>query len=384
MLKYIIFFISLFSLSFLTYFPISEYSGAFHIEGMCHYKDNDDEYVRPCEPGYYCLYDYKSDHEIGKCQKYSSIVGMIGDSCTSKFECDDKLECDDKSNQCTIKNNGDAYFKIDKVSYDILYYCPKGFFAVENNNNKVICTDNKMYEKKCRITDNSNTIKVYPGYFQVCGEITIKNNDETEIATTSIGTVEDGKYVKDERACTSGFALYFYEENQLDNGNDSSKKMFKRCVSVTEVQKEDNNCIIKYNAPEGEKVYNLGQLDQNSYNVINIIDNCAMLLTKIKLFKEYIGNLSSIKSQCEDAEDKDKYYNESFTCGNDTLRRLWYSYNNPDNYLLYENEPDVLTYLIKEVYPSYNETKIIIPKINNSSAHLVIKYFIMLLLFLIF
>ena len=377
MLKYIIFFISLFSLSFLRYFPISEYSGAFNIEGMCHFIDNDGEYVRPCEPGYYCLYEPTSNHEIGKCQKYSPIVGMIGRSCSSKFECDKNLVC---NKECTVNNNQNAYKVYDKASNNDLYYCPQGFFALNNKT----CSNNNKLEKKCLIIDNSNTIEAYPGYFQVCGKIKIKNNDETEIGTNPIGSIPDGEYVKDERACTSGFALYFYEENKLDIGNNSTKKMFKRCVSVIEVQKEDSNCIIKYNASEGEGVYNLVQLDQNSYDVSNAIANCEILLTKIELFKEYIGNLSSIRSQCEGAEDKDKYYNESFTCGNDTLRRLWYSYNNPDNYLLYENEPDVLTYLIKEVYPSYNETEIIIPKINNSSAYLVIKYFIMLLLFLIF
>ena len=384
MLKYIIFFISLFSLSFLTYFPISEYSGAFHIEGMCHYSDNGDEYVRPCDPGYYCLYDPNANHQIGKCQKYSSIVGMIGGSCSSNFECDNNLVCYLTNKNCTVNDNEEAYKIYDKASDDKLYYCPKRLFAKKDSNKEAICLKDNTLEKKCLITVNSNKIEAYPGYFQVCGEIKIQSNDVTEIVTTFIGSVNDSEYVEDERACASGFALYFYEGKTLDNGNDPSKKMFKRCVSVIEVQKEDTNCIIKYNTTDGEGIYNLGQLDQNSYNVNNIISNCEILLTKIELFKEYIGNLSSIRSQCEDPEDKDKYYNESFTCGNDTLRRLWYFYNHPDEYLLYEKEPEVLTYLIKNIYPSYNENEIIKQKTNNSSAHLVIKYFIMLLLFLIF
>ena len=48
--------------------------------------------------------------------------------------------------------------------------------------------------------------------------------------------------------------------------------------------------------------------------------------------------MNEIKEEiCENV----RFYDEPFSCGNDTLRKLWYYYNNVDNYLLYKNDEDI-------------------------------------------
>jgi hypothetical protein len=59
-----------------------------------------------------------------------------------------------------------------------------------------------------------------------------------------------------------------------------------------------------------------------------------------------------LKSECENG----KYYEEPYTCWNDELRKLWYYYKKPKDYLLYEDDYQVITYLTESSYPTSNET----------------------------
>ena len=152
MVKYIILFISLFSLSFLEYLPMSNIIDRIHIERICHYKEynynqqnfDDVEYVRPCENGFYCV-EVSSNHEIGICQNYTPSTKYLGEECSSTFECDNNLECD---NQCTVIKDKAAYKIIDKASKKTLYYCPNNTIAINDSiNANYVCKAKNNYNQ---------------------------------------------------------------------------------------------------------------------------------------------------------------------------------------------------------------------------------------------
>ena len=100
-------------------------------------------------------------------------------------------------------------------------------------------------------------------------------------------------------------------------------------------------------------------------------------MTKIELVKDYFIKFDKLKTHCIEG----KFYNEPFTCENDELRKIWYYYNHPEEYLLYKNDEEILEYLINEAYPTpiskvKNETE----KKQNLSRFLNNKYFLFLLL----
>ena len=47
--------------------------------------------------------------------------------------------------------------------------------------------------------------------------MTDKNYKEEKIEESTIGTVPNGEFVYNKLACESGFALYFYENRELDD-----------------------------------------------------------------------------------------------------------------------------------------------------------------------
>ena len=390
MIKNIILFINLFSLVFLDYLPMSNIIDQLHIEKICHYKEYNsiDEYVRPCEEGLYCAEIPNNKHEIHICQNYTSSIKFLGENCSSRFECDNNLECIEK--KCTVKKDSQAYEKNIKVSNEKLYYCPDDFIAVNNGSDFYFCNEkNNSNQNKCYFENNGKPHKAAPGFFQVCGIINKDNNLKiTSIETSDIANQKDGDFVWDEKACQSGYAVYYPLNGNLSETNIDS--MYKRCVTVTGVEKGDNDCIIKYKINEEERIYNVGSIKKlNNTNNISIdgelFEKCEFLMEKLDLFKIYKKRLDYLETKGTDCKNK-KLYNESFTCGDDYLRKLWYSYNNPEFYLLYKDEPEVFDYLIKKAYPSYNKTNIdeTIEQTGSSTAYLDIKYFIAFLLLLIF
>ena len=141
--------------------------------------------------------------------------------------------------------------------------------------------------------------------------------------------------MEDPRACKSGYALNFYgDKNITQPTDDTSGNMFKMCVTVNEVQKDNSNCYIKYSIGEKTNIYNTAKIPDN------IIDTneCEFIMTKIELFKEYTTKMNEIKDTCTTVN----FYDEPFTCGNDELRKLWYFYNHIEMYLLYKNDEDII------------------------------------------
>ena len=391
MVKYIILFIILFSLSFLEYLPMSNIIDRFHIEKICHYEESGTEYVKPCEYGLYCV-EVSSNHKISVCQSYTPFTKFLEDSCSSTFECDINLECD--NNKCTVKENSKAYEKIDEASNTKLFYCPNGMIAANASiaDNDYVCkkktdkNENKCYSKE-------EMLRYTPGFFKVCGKINGDSNNEiNSIDANEIGSQENGVFVWDEKACKSGYAVYYPLNEDLSATKIDS--MYKRCVTVTGVEKGDKDCILKYKIKnETEYMYNVDSVKEycrsNTVEIdYKLFDKCQFLEKKLDLFKVYTKRLEELKTKGVNCADT-KLYNESFTCGDNDLRKLWYSYNNPDLYLLYKDEPEVLNYLIKNAYPSYNEKNLEVDieaknESTGSSTYLDVQYFIALLLLLIF
>ena len=73
--------------------------------------------------------------------------------------------------------------------------------------------------------------------------------------------MNDGEFVYDEKACKSGYALYFYPGSNGGSLDDPSTDStihnirFLKCVSIEGVIEDNRNCIIKY---DGDKIYNTG------------------------------------------------------------------------------------------------------------------------------
>ena len=229
-----------------------------------------------------------------------------------------------------------------------------------------------------------------------------------EIKTAYVGTVNDGDFVFDEKACKSGYALYFYGDGNLNAPYTGSSfyyrnYMYKRCVTLQDIEESSsNNCKIKYSIGESKdiKTYDVNKLnrkmtitneEQNYFfdqignsisNYHDYIDNnneleklCqSNIKTKLEIFKKYIEVFTEdFQSKCTKSERISDSYLE--TCGDNKLRKWSYLYANPSQYKIYYDEDkdedgnEIINFLVQQAYPSYQ-----------SSGFLNIHYFICLLL----
>ncbi len=91
-------------------------------------------------------------------------------------------------------------------------------------------------------------------------------NEAEEIKTAYVGTVNDGDFVFDEKACKSGYALYFYGDGNLNEpytGYNYRNYMYKRCVTLQDIDEYSSNyCKIKYSiGGNGDiKTYDMNKL----------------------------------------------------------------------------------------------------------------------------
>ena len=91
------------------------------------------------------------------------------------------------------------------------------------------------------------------------------------------------------------------------------------------------------------------------------------------MFKNYRDKLNGILTQCKNDYD----YTEPYTCKNDELRKWFYFYNNPDKYMLYKDEKEIIDYLLQQNYRDYYSTGS-----TGSSGFIAFKYFFYLLILL--
>ena len=360
MLKYL--------LLFLIFCPIlSNYQSLNKYYGFDKIKDKKDKicsityasvnYVKPCEEGKYCQDLGGISHCIDI--KKTTSRRTLGQSCSITSECEPGLYCDNTcKNYCTgnlkefINKSGRNDCKNTNIPEGLYYYN-------EFDNN-----DNPKAGSEIR-----NSIDI----FRVGGKIHFHKQQE---ATNSyhyyeekkelayIGTVEDNNFVADPLACSSGYALKFYPDGNLkDPSTFNSNEQYYNCVTVKEVifDKNDNDkCFIKYG--NNDEIYYEPETECHEY-----------LLKQLELFKKYTEVYTVDKQK---ACDKSENYNEPLTCNDDEIRKWYYFYKHPLDYLLYYNEKDdkgndITTYLIQQKYNSYQ-----------SGSILNIKY-IMILLFLL-
>ena len=102
--------------------------------------------------------------------------------------------------------------------------------------------------------------------------------------------------------------------------------------------------IIKYTIDNGDEMYydysklpsNLpSSLDSYRSQIYTIVNDDKFML-KVELFKNYKQKMDDLN--CRETGCKDE----------DEITKLKYFYYNPDKYLLYKDEPQVVEYLIKE------------------------------------
>ena len=349
-------------------------------EDVCAYPDSSIMYVKPCKEGKYC----EMMNQLGICQDvpFKAEIKSLGDDCSSDFECEYNLEC--INTKCTYPSCTSAGYSIVKTD--------SGAWTCQSNTDSGLCY---YYD-----FTNARAHTISHDYFQVCGKITFKITSPNNVAgkqyqiekieTAYIGTIEND-FVSDERACKSGYALYFYPDGTLiDPGKDDyTNNMYKKCVTINNIEKRENTCIIQYDT---NKIYNVDQLatrtDKDGANIVSsslsngkyylYLSNdryiCSdFLLTKLEMFSKYI-NLFTVEKQKQCATKEN--YNEPETCNDNEIRKWYYFYNKPDDYILYYDEEnknnDVVNFLLQSAYKSHI-----------SSTKLNIKYFISFLIILL-
>lgn len=379
MLKETLFLLSLFSISTsYTYAPFHQRKFEYSVSDLCSYDDDIFQYVKPCQTNYQCKSVSGGDsHDISTCKEYVKTIKKFGDTCIADKECDSDLECS-TSSKCVSNVDTKAYGIKDRVSNDYYYYCNNGYKAtgsatsascVQTSSNTVSgIGDNLCHQAG---TDNANPKTVRPNFGYICGQNTWQQYQssssfyKSETKMNRIGTVDDGIYVEDERACISGFALDFYMGTSLDAPTSGSTIQDKVCVTLDGVETDKNDFVIyKYTLNSNQYTYNTKSTASVSHQ-----------MTKLELFKEYVKKAKGITCNAGEGHD-----DEQFTCGNDDLRRAWYFYNNPDKYLLYKNEDAIIDYLLQLSYPDY-KPRYTEPQ-QEASGYLSIKYISLLILLL--
>ena len=354
------FLITLFSYSFLEiYFPLIKKEIDLNIDNLCYYTDDGVKaYVKACDKGYYCHQrTIISNQKIGICLEYNPGFKKYKEECSKDSECYIGLKCINK--QCIVNEGEEPYQYKDTSSNKEYLYCFDG--GNSNDSGGQACQKSDKHEcfKNANIFYTSD-------YLKVCGKL---NDDKTIASTSDIGELEDGSFVADFLACKSGFALYF----------DNQGKEYQRCVTIKGVEEYNPKCLIRYTIGNEEEKFicdpDNGPCHTN--NILKIYAECNVIMTKIELFQDYISKFNKLKAHCKEKE----FYNEPFTCENDELRKIWYYYNNPENYLLYKDDEEILDYLVAEAYPT-PKSKLEEEEKNkkNSSGFLVKNYFLLLLL----
>lgn len=340
-------------------------------DDVCYYLDEETDfpyyaYVKPCKEGQKCVQLGTSQFSIAKCldytdekydnegttcetKDYSSLIGL---DCTG-YPCNQDSKC----KRTCLKNQ-----------------------VYDNINNR--CQDNdpgycKEYEFETNGVKKSTPKNSFTNFGQkVCVQIELERTaskfniyQTKKELTTYLASVEDGNYVMDgyNSYCKSGYALYFYGNGELKNpntDNPNDEDMFFRCVTVLG---KDRNNIIKYKIGEGEENYYNPNILSNGkgLNLPDISSDYFML--KLELFKKFKERLD--KLDCRGTGD----------CEDNELNKLHFFYDNPDYYLLYQNEPQVMEFLIQTSYKYKAEHTS-----PSSSSLLNIKYLTLLSLLLLF
>ena len=115
--------------------------------------------------------------------------------------------------------------------------------------------------------------------------------------------------------------------------------------------KKDNSCKINYILDKKNYYYDAGKVNQHLVNndISAFCSSFKFIDAQLDLFKQYVNKATQLGNECSNI----KYYDEPFTCKNDELRKLYYFFNNIEEYMLYKNEDEITEFILQKVYPSY-------------------------------
>ena len=381
MFKHILIFISLFLICLCDYLPMEKKSK--YGDDVCGYYDKNGDYlVKPCDSGKYCVNpSSQTTSTLSFCQDVPKIengLSTINEDCSTEFDCEYNLEC--KGQKCTHVCTTANFYPYRAGSPGSGYSC--NLKAAEG-----YC-EYKEYTKDTLGNDVTNTYYGSPtNRLQICGVYTFNpkaNNiyEQKDTKYAYIGSVDSGEYVSDETLCKSGFALYYYPNGYLEDPSTGNlNRMYKRCVTPTSIDKKDKltkSCVIYYKEKDEDnqiKKYNVDQL-QNYFgpsgtssgtssrfdSIENELCNYNDFTFKIKMekFKEYNDKLTDEeREKCGDLRSGSKY---RYICDNKDLIKSWYFYENPYQYIVYNDREKLLTVLnhfIQKEFPLYQFSKIL-------------------------
>lgn len=322
-------------------------------EDVCRYEEIIDTnylsiYVKPCQEGKICK--------------------RLGITFYNLYACvPSDTNYDNRNNNCLSKDNSGSN-GIDCTDYS----CNDGKCAGT-------CTENQfmdlMDNYKCvedpgiceEYSSSPFPVKNYlPVGDKKCVQFELQTDDDKtynykKIYYNVYASIEDGQFIKDDVNnliyCSSGYALYFYGNKQLKNPSDvsSNHQMYLMCVTVLGI---DSNKIIKYSIGNGDEMY---------YDPSKLPEKSASESYELYYYDEFLmlrlEMFNNFKNSLNDPNESAKWK---------------YFYENPKEYLLYKNEPQIIEYLVKEEGGNYDY------KPKQSSSMLNIKYLALLSLILLF
>ena len=353
--------ISLFnSYTYYTYYrPMSKSSIDFG-QDICYYKDISDNsnlmYVKGCQNGKSCkkvLDTDNTEYEIFTCQPPASSFSKRG----YNEDCDPGLyECDEPGLECKTGGNGKCSYKTDPSTGGGISCASLIYQSVNSGTQECVPqTESSSIGNVCYKKTNTQTIDYYHHTIENSSKICKKLNLEQTGTNTGIYQIKtkelvagsysipDGEYVDTDAIsngndyCQSGFSLYFFGNGKQILSSDS--QMFKRCVTVIDFysftdDSSSTSYLIKYKINNGEEhIYDTSKLTDVSPTTYKTKQN-----TEIKNY------LTWPKIEIR------KYMIEEYKAENGPTNKYikWeYLYDNPNYYLLYKDQPEVLDYLIQ-------------------------------------
>ena len=330
------------------YMPMTKRTVEFG-EEICRYEEYKDQYksrnlityVKPCEAGKICKQQgTTNDYNLYACQPLDFEYDNSGKTCQTK---DNHIH--DLTTHTDYYANGIDCTDESCIKGTCGQFCPVGQVK-DPQATEFTCMNDPNF---CIEYDsNENPTKSYsPAKNKGCAEIELggdtngKNYKKKKLYSNYIASIDDGKFIYSisyMNYCKSGYALFFYGNGNLANPNTDlqpSETMYLRCVTILGI---DSNKIIKYTIDNGDEMYyDYDKLPSSYKSQIksNIVDD-EYLMVKVELFKNYKQKMDDLN--CRETGCKDE----------DEITKLKYFYYNPDKYLLYKDEPQVVEYLIKE------------------------------------
>ena len=330
-------------------------------EDVCFYEDVSNDfklmYVKGCPSGKLCLKVESeiSEYQIHTCQPSVSSFSkrQYNEACDpGLYECEENLlECKEGGNgKCSYITPPGTSTGSSCTLYQEVNGAPQVCVPIEDISSvgllcyKKTTTDEIKYthystenaSKSCKKLNIEQT-GTNTGVFQisskelVAGLYSIPDGDYVDDISYNYGS-ESNEY------CQSGFSLYFFGDNKQKSSTDT--KMFKRCVTVLDLKPftepdDSTSYLIKYKINNGdEHIYDTSKLSNSISDIYKTKQNeqCEKYLVWPKL-------------------DLLKLMTEEYKAQNGTSNKYikWkYLHENPKNYLLYKDQPEVLDYLIQK------------------------------------